>query len=163
MTIYVTVSPISQFDEWDYSYDSKYDTLWVERIPRNFPQTTLQGAYNLIIKIDASKLISYFETITVAGVGYWNVTSPLELPKPMGGQLQIARDIDDGQPQAYFTNPDYSVFYTRLGEPVDTAKLQHVAIGQQIIVDVTQDGMLAGVWMSDLPVELRVKHAVKSV
>ncbi|MCE7979971.1 MAG: hypothetical protein DYG89_02165 [Caldilinea sp. CFX5] len=161
MTIYVTVSQIPRSDEWVYSYDDRYDALWVERIPRDFPQTTLQGAYNLIVKIDAAKIVSYFETVTVASPTYWKATSSLELPKPVVGQLLLTQDIDDGQTQSYFTNRDYSVFYTRLGEPVDSTKLKHVAIGQQIIVDVTQDGMLAGVWMLDLPPEIRKNHAMK--
>ena len=158
MTIYVTVSPSLSTDEWAYSYDDDDDTLWVERIPRNFPQTTLQGAYSLIVKVDATLIISYFETVTIAGPKYWKVVSVLELPQAESGQLLLARDIDDGQPQTYFTNPDYSVFYTRFGEPMDPATLNHIAIGQQIIADVTQDGMLAGIWMLDLPPEIGKKH-----
>lgn len=90
-----------------------------------------------------------------------SVVPNLKVPDSKLGQVLVAQDIDDGQPQAYFTNRDYSVFYTRLGEPVDSAKLNHVAIGQQIIVDVTQDGMVAGVWMMDLPPEIREKHMMK--
>ena len=161
MTIYVTVSPSLSTDEWAYSYDDDDDTLWVERIPRNFPQTTLQGAYSLIVKVDATLIISYFETVTIAGPKSWKVTSALELPQPVIGQLLLTQDIDDGQPQAYFTNRNYSVFYTRLGESVDTVKLNHIAIGQQMIADVTQDGMLAGIWMLDLPPEIGKKHTLQ--
>ena len=161
MTIYITVSPSLTADEWEYSYDEDYDTLWVERIPRNFPQTTLQGAYSLIVKIDRTMIISYFETVTIAGPKYWKVSSVLELPQSESGQLLLACDIDDGQPQAYFTNPDYSVFYTRFGESIDPATLNHIAIGQQIIADVTQDGMLAGVWMLELPPEIGKKHTLQ--
>jgi len=159
MTIYVTVSKTLKVDRWDYSYDD--NMLWIERIPRDLPQTTLQGAYNLIIDIDSSKIVSYFVTLPVAGPNCWKVAPSLQPPKADSGQLLLAHDVDDGQTQSYFTNRDYSVFYTRLGEPVDSTKLKHVAIGQQIIVDVTQDGMLAGVWMLDLPPEIRKNHAMK--
>lgn len=161
MTIYVTVSVTLQVDHWDYSYDDMDNMLWVERIPRVFPQKTLQGAYNLIIDIDTSKIVSYFEALPVAGPSCWKVISSLHPPKAEIGQLLLARDIDDGQPQAYFTNLDYSVFYTRFGEPVDPTTLNHIAIGQQIIADVTQDGMLAGVWMLDLPPEIGKKHTLQ--
>jgi hypothetical protein len=161
MTVYVTVSNLSKTDRWDYSYDDMDNMLWIERLPREPPQTTLQGAYNLIIDIDSSKIVSYFETLPVAGPNNWKVASFLQPPKADSGQLLLANDIDDGQPQVYFTNHDYSIFYTRLGEPIDSTKLKHVAIGQHVIVDVTQDGMLAGVWMLDLPPEIGKKHVVK--
>ncbi|MCB9148617.1 MAG: hypothetical protein H6641_07640 [Caldilineaceae bacterium] len=163
MTIYVEFSKCSQIDQWEYEYIERFNMIVADRLDGRIPYTTLQGVTSLNIKTDIHNIISHFETVGWAEINYWTIVPYLEIPSAEIGQLMVLQDIDDGQPQAYFTNPDYSVFYTRLGEPVDTAKLQHVAIGQQIIVDATQDGMLAGVWMSDLPVELRDKYVMKSV
>lgn len=161
MTIYVTQQKSLQLDTWAYWYSEVYNMISLDRVQCQLPLTTLQGAYNLIIKVDRFNIVSYFETVTAAEVTYWTVVSTFEVPKAEAGQVLVVQDIDDGQPQAYFTNPDYTVFYTRLGEPREQAKLRHIAIGEQVIVDVTQDGMLAGVWMLNLPPEVAEKHAMK--
>ena len=159
MTIFVTVSEVSKVDEWEYWYSETYNMISLQRVLSDLPRATLQGAYSLIIDVDASRIVSYFETVGSAEITYWAVVPALEIPKTEWGRVVVAQDIDDGQPQAYFTNLDYSVFYTRFGEPVVTIKLRHIAIGKQVIVDVTQDGMVVGVWMLNLPPEIGQKHA----
>jgi len=159
MTIFVTVSEVSEVDEWEYWYSETYNMVSLQRVPSVLPRATLQGTYSLMIDVDASGIVSYFETVGSAEITYWAVAPVLEIPRTEWGRVVIAQDIDDGQPQAYFTNPDYSIFYTRLGTPVVTTKLTHIAIGKQVIVDVTQNGMLVGVWMLNLPTEIRQKHA----
>ena len=161
MTIFITVSKVSKTDVWEYWYSEIYNMVSVDRLSSRLPYSTLQGAYNLIVKTDAYRIISYFETVTAAEITYWKVVPMLEVPQAKRGQISVAKDIDDGQSQAYFTNPDYTIFYTRLGEPVKSTELKHIAIGEQVIVDVTQEGMLVGVWMLDLPTEIGEKFAKK--
>ncbi|MEZ4864101.1 MAG: hypothetical protein R3C14_22485 [Caldilineaceae bacterium] len=159
MTILVTISDKSQAEKWEYWYSEKYNMISLERLASALPHHTLQGAYNLIIKADTFNIISYFETVTLAEITYWTVVPTLKAPAATWAQLIVEQDLDDGQPQAYFTNTDYTVFYTRLGEPKECANLRCVAIGEQVIVDVTYDGALVGVWMVDLPPEIGRKHA----
>jgi len=111
--------------------------------------------------VDAQKILSYFETVAAAEVTYWQVITTLVAPEAEAGQLSLVQDIDDGQSQGYFTDPTYSLFYTQLGEPVDAALLIHVAIGEHVIVDITHDGRVVGVWMLALPQAIGEKHASK--
>lgn len=163
MTILVTVSKVSKVDEWYYWYDEMYNMVSVTRIPSQLPRTTLQGAYCLIIKADTAKILSYFETVTVAEITYWKVVPSLTVPISDIGHVLVAQDIDDGQPQAYFTDPNYGVFYTQLGEAIEPTHLRHIAIGPQVIVDIAENGMLAGVWMLELPPEIGQKHAAQRI
>ena len=102
MTIFVTVSEVSKVDEWEYWYSETYNMISAQRVPCHLPRRTLQGAYNLIIDADASRIVSYFETVTLAEITYWTVVPILEIPKAEWGQILVAQDIDDGQPQTYF-------------------------------------------------------------
>ena len=159
MTIFVNSVYTLETDSWRYWYIERYNMVGLDREMSNYPLSTLQGAYNLIIDVDASNIVSGFETVTLAEITYWTVLSSLKPPKSVLGQITIIKDIDDGQQQTYFTDPYYKIFYTRLGGGLESSDMFHIAIGEQVIVDVTQNGMLAGIWMLDLPSEIGTKYA----
>lgn len=161
MSVYVTITYTSEADRWFYRYITRFDMLILERKSMITSLFTLQGAYNLITKIDMTNTLSYFETVGSAEITYWKVLSGLRVPTVEQGRLVLKQDIDDGQRQSYFVDPEYKTFYTQLGEPIEPSKLRHIAIGEQVIADVAADGMLAGIWMLDLPTEIGHKFAIK--
>ena len=161
MTIFVEVSTVSKIDEWHYWYDDEYHLLSLEYVPRNFPQHTLQGTYSVLVKSDPSNVISYFEALPIAGPRYREIMKDIKVPEAELGRVVVVQDIDDHQKQTYFTDTGFTVFYTRLGDPIDTNQLRHVAIGKQVLLDITTEGMLAGVWMLDLPPEISAKYGTK--
>ncbi|MEZ4864096.1 MAG: hypothetical protein R3C14_22460 [Caldilineaceae bacterium] len=161
MTVYLALHRTSHAEEWEYEYLDAYDVIVARRVQSHPPFSTLQGAYSLIIDMDANKIVSYFETVGAAEVTNWHVVTTLEAPKAEAGQLSVVQDLDDGQAQAYFTDATYRLFYTRLGEPIEPTLLTHIAIGEHLIVDLTSNGMIAGLWMLNLPPAIGEKHAAK--
>jgi hypothetical protein len=85
---------------------------------------------------------------------YWQVVPGLQAPLAERGQVYVVEDIDDGQTQAYLTDPEYSVFYARLGEERLPGEVRWVAIADNVIMEVARDRTLAGVWLLDLPPEI---------
>ena len=161
MTIYVRVELDNVEGEWYYSYDADLDLLTARRANAHFPTTTLAGTYDLIMKVDANQIISTLIATMGAAPKFWQLFPSLEVPIAQSGQVYLRNDIDDGQVQLYFTNLDYTIFYVCIGESGNTFDTLHILISQQIILDVTKTGMLAGVWMLDLPPEIVEKHLMK--
>lgn len=154
MTVYLNIDT-TLTDEWRHFYWETADILGANRVGRQSLSQTIQGSWNLIIDVDTANIISQIETVTVACSRFWQVLPSLEPPAAQPGRVYLKEDLDDGQAQAYFTNADYSIFYARFGEPKDQPKLQHIKLGEHIIFDITQAGMLAGLWMLNLPSEIQ--------
>jgi hypothetical protein len=85
---------------------------------------------------------------------YWQVQDDLRVPLAESGQVFVQEDINDARSQAFLTNPGYTVLYTRLGAEEGERAVQHVAIAEQVVLDIDQSGTLAGVWLLDLPPEI---------
>ena len=127
------------------------------------PFYTLQGSYDLYIDIDCTQSIVAFEAVAGSSSKFWNVKSDLIVPTAKMGQVYLKQDVDDGQEQTYFTNDDYSIFYTQLGKSRITTQLQHVAISNQIILDITDNELLCGIWMLNLPPEIEEKNQTSTL
>lgn len=154
MTIYVRVK-LGQFkDDWYYLYDIDHDLFTARRGNAHFPMTTLAGTYDLLIKVDASQAISTMIATMGASPRFWQVCQALEIPASQPGRIYLQNDLDDGQVQSYFRNPDYTTFFACIGEPLAASDVLHIAIGEYIILDVTKTGRLSGVWMLSLPLEV---------
>jgi len=159
MSIYLKIGPKICDSYWEYSYIERISVLSVtSKTTGILPLHTLQGSYELYIDIDQTQRITSFEVIAGSAPKYWNVVPDLIVPISEIGEVYLERDIDDGQEQFYFTDSNYTIFYTRFGEVEIANELKHIAISRDIILDIACDGMLAGVWMLELPVEIAKTH-----
>ncbi len=163
MSIFIQTQPIVPHHVWDFRYDNRYDLFYAMRHTTVPFHITLQGSCDLIIDIDQKQEIVSFTATLSAESSFWQQNPALTIPQAWPGQVYVFEDIDDDQEQVYFTNLDYSIFYARLGNPIASHELQHIAIAKQIVLDVSSTGMLAGVWISNLPSEIRKEHGVSGI
>lgn len=152
MTVRIRVEPGTQGPAWYYGYIAEHHLLYAKRIEYARSLHTLQGSYNLILDRDEDREIVQVEVLV--GPARWQIDSHLHVPPGAPGRVYVIDDIDDGQPQTYFTTPGHTVFYARLGQSRASDDVQHVLIAKEIIVSVAGDGTLVGVWLWGLPAEI---------
>lgn len=158
MSIYLNVISKTHKDEWYYSYRREHYLLYAKSKTSVMPHKTLQGAYDLYVDVDQTQMVVAMEAVMGAESRFWEVHNSLVVPTASTGRAYLVEDIDDGQEQTYFTDPNYKIFYTRLGTVQSSHILRHVAVSKKVILDVTSAGLLSGIWMLDLPSEIGTMH-----
>lgn len=161
MSIFVQVQHVIHQQRWDFTYDNRHDLFYAMRHKTVPLHTSLQGSYDLIIDVDQNREIVSFTATLSAESSQWQQDPKLEIPVAQPGEVHVIEDVDDGQTQIYFTDPNYSIFYARLGEPIGSQVLNHIAIADQIILDISTSGLLAGIWIYGLPAEICETHRMK--
>lgn len=158
MSIYIQVRSVIIPDIWHFNYYKTNDLFCTTTYQRVTPCTTLQGSSDLLIDIDQNSKIVSFESVLTSSSRFWKKEDTLICPDTELGQAYVVQDIYDNEPIRYFTNSDYSIFYTRFGEVTNPKSIQHIAIAQQITLGLKSDGKLAGIWINYLPPEIQQYH-----
>ena len=154
MTVRVRVKLGTMGRRWEYSFSQRHDFLHAMRDGPYGKRRTLEGSWALLLDQDDDHTLMSIEVLPRSE--FWQVQDELQAPPVEPGQVFVIEDIEDGRTQVYLTDPAYSVFYARLRAEESELPVQHVAIAEQIVLDIDPSGTLVGVWLLDLPPEIAI-------
>jgi hypothetical protein len=118
------------------------------------PRPNLSSLFPVLIDLYEDGSIRDLEVL-VRHVKHY-VDSGLEAPKQckVGRVVVLEENAVAQLPDVWFSS-DHSLFYVQAIR-TPTTPVRHIQVADHVIVDITTDNMVAGLWLLDLPPEVRM-------